>query len=46
MSVKTVVMVGEFYLVPWLNKTQSSLSTQVSCFENVSLPSSQWVLLR
>ena len=38
-------MVGEVYLVSWLNETQSSFSTEVSCFENVSLPSGQWVVL-
>lgn len=44
--VKSVVTVGEFYLVSWLDKPQSSLSTEVSCFENVSLPPCQWVVLR
>ncbi|TNN82481.1 hypothetical protein EYF80_007316 [Liparis tanakae] len=34
-----VFMEGEFYLVSWLNKTQSSFSAEVSGFDNISLPS-------
>lgn len=42
----SVVMAGEFYLVSWLNKTNSSLSTQVRRNHNVSLASSQWGFLK
>lgn len=42
----SVVTVGNFYLISWLNETQSRLSTEVSCFDYVSLPSSQWVVLK
>lgn len=44
--VQIEVTVAEFYLVPRLDKTQSSLSTEVSCFDNISLPSCQWVVLK
>lgn len=39
------VGVLSFYLVPWFYKTQGSFSTEVSCFDNVSLPPCQWGVL-
>lgn len=41
-----VVLMAEFYLIPWLNKTQGSLGTEVGCLENIGLLPSQWVVLK